>query len=272
MDEQKYCQNCGAAISPGAAFCAKCGKTFTSASTSPTPAPPRSTLVVRSTSPTPAPPPPTPQGPSDYQRPSPLPKPQRRFEKRYVLYGIAVLFFLAVAAAVVSSPQQPNTNLGTPTPTLQAPTATPSGASASSFDPILTKMEPVLKAEYTSPNANITITESPKNAGQSVDMLHFDVYYPANGTTIGATIDNRGASEASASVTSLSASDISGGGVQGTPTNFGLQAATVALGHAPSLVQDYYVKGAGMHEGTNSEYIQYDSLLIQVTYTAGEGG
>lgn len=152
MDEQKYCQNCGAAISPGAAFCAKCSKTFTNTSTSPSPAPPRSTLVVRSTSPSPAPPPPTPQGPSDNQRPSPPPKPQRRFEKRYVLYGIAVLFFLAVAAAVVSSPQQPNTNLGTPTATVQAPTATPSGASASSFDPILTKMEPVLKAEYTSPN------------------------------------------------------------------------------------------------------------------------
>jgi hypothetical protein len=183
------------------------------------------------------------------------------------LYGIAVLFFLAVAAAVVSSPQQPNTNLGTPTPTVQAPTATPSGASASSFDPILTKMEPVLKAEYTSPNANITITESPKNAGQSVDMLHFDVYYPANGTTIGATVDNRGASEASASVTSLSASDISSGGVQGTPTNFGLQAATVALGHAPSTVNDVYVKGTGNNEGVGTEYIQYDSLFVQVMYT-----
>jgi len=162
MDEQKYCKNCGAAISPRATFCAECGKTLIRStspppppppptsqpspvpprstlvvrSTSPPPAPPpptsqpspvppRSTLVVRSTSPSPPPPPPTSQGPSDYQRPSPPPKPQRRFEKRYVLYGIAVLFFLAFAAAVVASPQQPNANLGTPTPTVQASTATP---------------------------------------------------------------------------------------------------------------------------------------------------
>jgi predicted amidophosphoribosyltransferase len=35
MNEQKFCSDCGAANSTRAAFCANCGKTFTSASTSP---------------------------------------------------------------------------------------------------------------------------------------------------------------------------------------------------------------------------------------------
>ncbi|MFZ0011846.1 MAG: DUF2116 family Zn-ribbon domain-containing protein [Halobacteriota archaeon] len=42
MDEQKHCQNCGAAISPGAAFCAKCGSKTFIRSTSPPSAPPPS--------------------------------------------------------------------------------------------------------------------------------------------------------------------------------------------------------------------------------------
>jgi len=81
------------------------------------------------------------------------------------------------------------------------------------------------------------------------------------------TIDNRGANEASASVKSLSASDISSGGVQGTATSFGLQAATTAFGHTPTTINDVYVKGTGDNEGINTEYIQYESLFIQVIYT-----
>jgi hypothetical protein len=130
-------------------------------------------------------------------------------------------------------------------------------------------MEPVLKAEYTSPNTNITITESPKNAGQTNDILHFSVLYPANGTGITATIDNRGAGEASASVTTLSASDISSGGVKDPSllTGFGLQAATAGLGHAPTTINDIAIRGTGSNEGINTEYIQYDSILIQLMTT-----
>ena len=42
---------------------------------------------------------------------------------------------------------------------------------------------------------------------------------------------------------------------------------TVALGHAPSAVNDVYVKGPGNNEGIDTEYIQYDSILIQVMTT-----
>ena len=171
----------------------------------------------------------------------------------WVAAGVIVLFLLGVAALAVGGGGS-NSSTSTPTPT-------------SSFDPILSKMEPMLKAEYTSPNAIITIYESPKNAGQSVDELRFIMNYPANGTTIGAVISNEGAGQAAAGVNSLSASDISSGGVQGTPTSFGLQAATVALGHVPSTVNDVYVKGTGNNEGIDNEYIQYDSLFVQVMYT-----
>jgi hypothetical protein len=170
---------------------------------------------------------------------------------KWVVAGVIVLFLLGVAALAVGGG---GSNSSTSTPT-------------SSFDPILSKMEPMLKAEYTSPTANITIYESPKNAGQSVDELRFIMNYPANRTTIGAVISNEGAGQAAAGVNSLSASDISSGGVQGTPTSFGLQAATVALGHVPSTVNDVYVKGTGNNKGIDNEYIQYDSLFVQVMYT-----
>ena len=45
-DAQKYCVYCGAAISSGAAFCAKCGSKTLIRSTSPSAAPPPSTLFL----------------------------------------------------------------------------------------------------------------------------------------------------------------------------------------------------------------------------------
>ena len=108
---------------------------------------------------------------------------------------------------------------------------------------------------------------SHRKTRQDTDILHFDAYY-ANGSTIVASISNEGARQAAAGVNSLSASDISSmDGVRSTPTSFGLQAATVALGHTPSTVNDVYVKGRGNWEGIDSEYVQYDSLFVQVTYT-----
>jgi hypothetical protein len=185
----------------------------------------------------------------------------KRYIKTPLKYALPLLFIGSLALVSISGCTSSTSN----------PTATPSAAptATASFDPLLKKMEPVLKAEYASPSANVTITESPKNAGQSTDILNFEVYYLQNGTTMGATITNEGASQAFASVTSLSASDISNGGVKDPSllTSFGLQAATTGLGHTPTTINDIAVKGTGNNEGISTEYIQYDSLLIQVTTT-----
>ena len=105
---------------------------------------------------------------------NPITRMMKRYIKTPLKYALPLLFIGALVLVSISGCTSSTSN----------PTATPSAAptSTASFDPALKKMEPVLKAEYTSPNTNITITESPKNAGQSVDILHFGVLYPANGT------------------------------------------------------------------------------------------
>jgi hypothetical protein len=54
----------------------------------------------------------------------------------------------------------------------------------------------------------------------------------------------------------------------GSNTLFGQQAATVALGHAPTTVNDVYCKGTGDYVGVDNEYIQYDQLFIIVNRMA----
>jgi hypothetical protein len=176
-----------------------------------------------------------------------------------------VLFLLGVVVVALggggsnSSSTISTSPTAAPTAAAAAPSAASSATPPSSFDPVLAKMEPTLKAEYGA--ANVT---------QEAAAIRVDVTYE-NGTNTLAVIDNRGASEASASVNFLSGQDISNGYVNspGLTTNFGLQAATVALGHAPSEVKDIFVKGTGNNAGMNEEYIQYDSLYIDVYYTAG---
>jgi hypothetical protein len=186
MDEQKYCKNCGAAISLGAAFCAECGSKTFIRPTSPSSAPLRSTLVVRSTSPSSAPPPPTSQpssapppptsqpssapprstlvvrstssapprstsqGPSDYQRPyAPPPKAQRRFKKRYVLYCFVVLIVLGMAASALQGPSQSTQSNASTTP---APTA----ANANGNDPLLSAIAANLQSGESAHNPTVT--------------------------------------------------------------------------------------------------------------------
>jgi hypothetical protein len=110
MDGQKYCENCGAVNVENDEFCTNCGNRFTSASTSPPPAPPPYT---------------SPGSSGDQLGYAPSPKPQRRFKKRYVLYGVVVFFLLAFVASAFSgySSQSASTSLNTPIPTIQAPTA-----------------------------------------------------------------------------------------------------------------------------------------------------
>jgi len=185
----------------------------------------------------------------------------KRYIKMPLKYALPLLFICSIALVSISGC----------TSSTSSPTATPSATptSTASFDPVLTKMEPVLKAEYSSSGANVTITETPASASQSTDMLNFGVYYPQNGTTITATITNQGASQATAQLNSLSASDVSNGGVKDPTllTGFGLQAATAGLGHAPTTITDIAIRGTGNNEGINTEYIQYDSILIQLTTT-----
>jgi len=179
-----------------------------------------------------------------------------------ILAGIVVLFLLLVIVSAAMSGN--NSNTSTPTPTAAATTsvkatATPSAAPSnnSSFDPVLAAMMPGLKAEYGA--ANVT---------QEAAAIRVDVTYE-NETSLIAIIDNRGASEASASVDFLSGQQINEGNYTNAPglvTHFGLDAATAGLGHAPSAVKDIYVKGTGDNNGVNEEYIQYDSLYLDVMY------
>jgi hypothetical protein len=70
--------------------------------------------------------------------------------------------------------------------------------------------------------------------------------------------------EASSAFKTLSAPDSRSTLAPESVTHFGQQAATVALGHAPSTVQDVYIRGTGDYAGIDNEYIQYDQLLIAI--------
>jgi hypothetical protein len=48
-------------------------------------------------------------------------------------------------------------------------------------------------------------------------------------------------------------------------SHIGSDAATVALGHTPSTVNDAYFKGTGDWVGFDNEYIQYDQISVYIT-------
>jgi hypothetical protein len=50
-------------------------------------------------------------------------------------------------------------------------------------------------------------------------------------------------------------------------THIGEQAATVALGHTPTVVNDAFFKGTGDQAGFNYEYLQYDQIGVVVIIT-----
>ncbi|MGZ4853474.1 MAG: GDSL-type esterase/lipase family protein [Halobacteriota archaeon] len=83
MDNEKTCTNCGAGNQPYAAVCADCGESFTTPARSVVPATPR-TYAGRA--------------PSVITHRAPLrPKrPSRRFNKRYLIYGVLVLLLLSI--------------------------------------------------------------------------------------------------------------------------------------------------------------------------------
>jgi len=51
-------------------------------------------------------------------------------------------------------------------------------------------------------------------------------------------------------------------------TGFGKQAATAAFGHTPNVANDAYLKGVGSWTGSDTEYLQYDQIVISINYEA----
>jgi len=158
--------------------------------------------------------------------------------------------------------------IATPTPSVKNPAPTaknPTGIG--SFDPLLANLVPTLKAEYGS-NA---VKARPKQTGIGLDYDAVFVNFESHGRMTWAEIRNEGSIEAASNSFKILSTPSPGSGDKlelGSITYFGQQAATVALGHAPTVVQDAYLKGTtGINAGVDNEYIQYDQLfvLIQVT-------
>jgi len=139
----------------------------------------------------------------------------------------------------------------TPTPTVKT-----------SFDPLLAKMVPTLKAEY----GNNMVDQRAKGTNINFDAIY--VTSEKNGKVTIAEIRNEGSIAAASNFFKTSpciSSDIK---TPGSVTHLGQQAATVALGHAPTTVNDVYCKGTGDYLGVDNEYIQYDQLIVITTVTS----
>ena len=139
----------------------------------------------------------------------------------------------------------------TPTPTVKT-----------SFDPLLAKLVPTLKAEY----GNNMVDQRAKGTNINFDAIY--VTSEKNGKVTIAEIRNEGSIAAASNFFKTSpciSSDIK---TPGSVTHLGQQAATVALGHAPTTVNDVYCKGTGDYLGVDNEYIQYDQLIVITTVTS----
>ena len=268
MDEQKCCRYCLAANPIRASFCANCGKTFMRP-TSPPSAPPPSTLVVRSAPPPSAPPPSTSQPPSapapstsqgasGYQRPyAPPPKPQRRFRKRYALYGFVVLIVFGMAVSALQGPSQNTQSNASTTPAPSAPSST-------GHDPLLLAIATNIQSTDSAYNPTITWG----TGGFSVDehWVIGGVEYTRN---LGFTND-RSTANATADFNSLTTT-MAPDGVSsekvvndGHETQYALAEETAALGHAPTTIKDitwHYSEGPVAYY----EVIQYDHVVIFIT-------
>jgi len=160
---------------------------------------------------------------------------------------------------MVMSYQFTPTSTATPS---AAPSAAPTATTAG-FDPILTKMADALSKQY-----NTTVSKWPKNATQDRDTITVSVE-GANGKITTAEISNYGTTAAATGIYKMMATPISNSvSSPASVTYFGEQAATVALGHTPTTVNDYYSKGTGDYAGLDNEYIQYDQLFIATTVTS----
>lgn len=183
---------------------------------------------------------------------------QRRFKKRYILYGFIVLMVLGGLISAITPNNTTNSTeqaTATPAPSVKA---TPKAVTAN-FDPLLAKLVPTLKAEYGSD----VVEARPKHTASDLNYDAIFIHFVSHGQYSPVEIRNEG-SIADASRVFKSLSTCNPGEVKDpkSTTYFGLQEATVALGHAPTTVNDAYCKGTGTDAGSDVEYIQYDQLFI----------
>ncbi|MGZ4934457.1 MAG: hypothetical protein ACXV49_08170 [Halobacteriota archaeon] len=174
---------------------------------------------------------------------------------------VAILLALVIVASLSISGCTSPLNSGSPTTSQANATETQQPTGTSGFDPVLTKMAMELTNEYKT-----TVSKQPKNGTGSHDFISLAVDTPHN-TTTHAQVTNYGTTAAATGVYKMFATPASGGvSTPASVTHFGEQAATVALGHTPTTVNDYYLKGTDV--GTDNEYIQYDQLFVETTVTS----
>ncbi len=194
---------------------------------------------------------------------NPIAKMMKRCIKMPLKKGISLLFISALLLISIAGCTSPSSNNASPSPTAVVATSAAqlNSTTAASFDPLLAQMVPTLKAQY----GNNSVTQRATN----INTYAVFVTIESNGRITTANIRNEGSTDA-ASRTYMSLSTCASSDIKDAAsiTHFGQQAATVALGHAPTTVNDTYCKGTGNNAGVDNEYIQYDQILIQTGVTA----
>lgn len=139
--------------------------------------------------------------------------------------------------------------------TRSAPTAI-----AESFDPVLKKVETVLKAQYADPSYQLTVKEN-KTGSDSLD-----VQLVFNGTNIVGTINHyANVTQANSYVATLRSSynQSSQYTLAAIPTHFGIMsAATSALGHIPTKQSFAVYQQIGQDPPVYREIAQYDTITM----------
>jgi hypothetical protein len=179
--------------------------------------------------------------------------------------ALPLLFICAILLVSItgctSSTNTSSSKTATATVAKATPIAMSTPTATASFDPLLTKLIPTLKAEY----GNDAVTQRAKGSNINYDAVY--VNFESNGHMTTAEIRNEGSTDAASSSFETFSTCISGDVKDpGSVTHFGQQAATIALGHTPTTVNDVYCKGTGKLAGVDNEYIQYDQLLISTTF------
>ncbi len=163
-----------------------------------------------------------------------------------------VLLLLLVCSVLLVSIAGCTSSSSNPAPST-APAVTSN--TATTFDPILTKLAESLRSEYGG-----AVEQRRTNVNSEAVFVAFE----SDGRNITVEIRNEGSVEA-ANSTFETLSTCASGDINGSSniTYFGLQAAKDALGHEPTTINDVYCTGTDEFAGVDNEYIQYDQLFIQ---------
>jgi len=190
---------------------------------------------------------------------NPITRMMKRCIKTPLKYALPLLFIGSLALVSISGCTSSTSN---PTAT---PSATPSvTTTTSSFDPLLVKLQTALNSEYGS-----TWLIGRMNASGGANEIYMTP--KANSSTVTNVWFTNDGSIANASANFAAQADLSSGPNNSTvltpslESHIGSDAATVALGHTPSTVNDAYFKGTGDWAGFDNEYIQYDQIFVYST-------